>query len=92
MKCVWGEGLAHPSGPGRCSGRRAGNEIQAQLECSGDNSCFWDSVARCPAVGGVPCPGARIEPPYFQSQEADLGVSGEIGSSGNEELTWAPKQ
>lgn len=41
-----------PSGPGRCSGRRAGNEIQAQLECSGDNSCFWDSVARCPAVAG----------------------------------------
>lgn len=40
------------SGPGRCSGRRAGNEIQVQLECSGDNSCFWDSVARCPAIGG----------------------------------------
>lgn len=56
-------------GPGRCSGRRAGNEIQAQLECSRDNSCFWDSVARCPAVGGgllplVTRPGAQPEPAH----------------------------
>lgn len=83
-----GVGTAPPCGPGRCSGRRAGNEIQAQLECSGDNSCFWDSVARCPATGGGALgPGSS---PLFPTQEAHLGVGGETPSSGNELLTWPP--
>lgn len=50
---------------------------------------------RCPlssrgAGGWVPRPRAGLEP--LQSQEADLGVGDETESSGNEELTWAPKQ
>lgn len=46
-------------------GRRAGNEIQLQLGCSEEDSCFWDSVAHCHAIrwaGGYPvpsCPGTR---------------------------------
>lgn len=59
----------------RCPGRRAGNEIQSQLECSGDNSCFWDSVARCQAVENISAPGGPQDPSGMGHHDLALTIA-----------------